>query len=108
MLYAYVCEHCGERKELLRPVAERDSLVFCASLFHDNPMRREISTPTVHYKGAGWTRTPSIMNDPIAAGHPQQRENWGVASKKDFGNPDVDAPYKKVVNEHTSADGEVD
>lgn len=131
MLYAYVCESCQNHVDLLRSVSQRDARVWCECsskrtfdgsqpengdvrvnlpLEHDplNLMRREVSTPTVHFKGAGWTRTPSIMKDPIASGHPQGRHNWGTDVARDMGDPNLLSPYKKVVNETVSADGEVD
>lgn len=116
MLYAYVCDKCGNKYEAIRAVADRDVPVLCYGKDADAglpghllaAMRREVSTPTVHFKGAGWTRTPSIMKDPIAAGHPQERHNWGTDVARDLGDPNLLSPYKQVINESTSADGEVD
>lgn len=135
MIYAFVCPRCGNHADLILAVANRNEPVFCTepvdlerrrelilyTAVDDEPaltlrsagkcgttMRREVSTPTVHYKGAGWTRTPSIMKDPIAEGHPQQRHNWGVDTARDMGDPNAISPYKTIVNESTSADGEVE
>lgn len=124
MIYAFVCDRCGNHADLLLAVKDRNEPVFCTKcapipalvgLLDDPPdpagleqMRREITTPTVHYKGAGWTRTPTIMKDPIAEGHPQQRHNWGVDTARDMGDPNAISPYKTIVNESTSADGEVE
>lgn len=109
MLYGYVCDVHGTKVDLLRSVADRDLPVPCPDAERlQHLMRREISSPTVHYKGAGWTRTPSIMKDPIAAGHPQERHNWGTDVASDMGDPNLLSPYKQVINESTSADGEVE
>jgi predicted nucleic acid-binding Zn ribbon protein len=115
VIYPYVCDSCGEHVDLIRSVAQRDDIVLhdCRShavvadrdhaqytdvneLVGMVVMRREIARPTVHYVGAGWTRTPSIMKDKIAKDHPGQRENWGVGSTGEYGDPNVITPYKHV------------
>lgn len=49
--YDYKCEACGEQKELMRKISERDEPVKCPILNCDCKMHRVVSAPAVHYDG---------------------------------------------------------
>ena len=82
-LFEYRCEACGDTVETFRSLAERDAPATCALC--GGELRRLVANPAVQFNGAGFTRTPSVMNDRIAAGHPGRHTNWGTTNSRDLG-----------------------
>jgi putative FmdB family regulatory protein len=82
-LYEYRCEGCDNVVETFRSLAERDDPAACALC--GGELRRQVSNPAIQFNGAGFTRTPAVMRDPIALGHPGRRENWGTTIASDLG-----------------------
>jgi putative FmdB family regulatory protein len=86
MFYEYSCKRCGEVVTLQRTVAARDDTKGerCPSCNMPRTLTRRMSNPAVHFVGPGFTRTPAIMKDPIAANSPMQGTNWGTMSERDL------------------------
>lgn len=82
-LYEYSCEACGDVVEAFRSLAERDEPATCALC--GGELRRAVSNPAVQFHGAGFTRTPAVMRERIAAGHPGQGTNWGTTNSRELG-----------------------
>jgi putative FmdB family regulatory protein len=53
-LYEYQCQQCGARSEVLQKLSD-GSLTICAAC--GGPLKRLISSPSVHFKGSGWYAT---------------------------------------------------
>ena len=51
--YDYKCAQCGEIQQLTIPYDARDSELGCP--FCEGRMMRQLSAPSVHFKGEGWT-----------------------------------------------------
>jgi putative FmdB family regulatory protein len=51
-LYEYECDACGQRFEVIRKFSESD-LDTC-TLCGKGPVRRQLSSPAIQFKGTGW------------------------------------------------------
>jgi putative FmdB family regulatory protein len=84
-LYEYQCTTCGHHVELFQAMDDPHSAVPCPACVMGGMMTRIVSVPAVHFHGAGFTRQPSIMREPIAADSQMQRTNWGTTSTSELG-----------------------
>ena len=51
-LYEYECDACGQRFELIRKFS--DPPVEVCARCGKGPVRRQVSTPAIQFKGSGW------------------------------------------------------
>jgi putative FmdB family regulatory protein len=84
-LYEYECQACGNRVEVFKEMAERDSPARCAMPGCGGELRRTLSNPAIQFHGAGFTRQPSVMREKVAAGSPMHGTNWGMTTSSELG-----------------------
>lgn len=89
-LYEYRCERCGNLVEVFREMAERDAPATCAMPGCGGELRRTLSNPAVQFHGAGFTREPSIMREPIARGSAMHGTNWGATTAAELGGASLE------------------
>lgn len=78
-LYEYACQTCEVRSEDFRAMDARNEPARCDC---GGELNRLLSNPAVHFNGPGFTRTPSIMRDPIAAQSSMRGTNWGTTGSE--------------------------
>lgn len=79
-LYEYHCEACGRRFEVIRKFSdpELDTCTLCGK----GPVRRQISSPAIQFKGSGWYITDYSQKGK-STGESSGTESSGTSSAAD-------------------------
>lgn len=54
-VYDYLCSFCDHRADILHGINDPGP-AFCPSCGHEGTMRKQFTTPTIHFKGSGWAK----------------------------------------------------
>jgi putative FmdB family regulatory protein len=54
-IYDYLCTECDHRADILHGIND-PSPNFCPSCGKEGTMRKQFSTPAIHFKGSGWAK----------------------------------------------------
>lgn len=91
-IYAIACDHCGNRSDVYRKIAEMDDLPCCCS----RPMKRQVCAPFVQADQAGYQAVAIDQKTgkaPRIEGRAQHREFLRRNGYREIGNEKLpDAP----------------
>jgi putative FmdB family regulatory protein len=54
-IYDYLCTECDHRADILHGINDPGPN-FCPSCGKEGTMRKQFSTPAIHFKGSGWAK----------------------------------------------------
>lgn len=54
-IYDYLCTECDHRADILHGINDPGPN-FCPSCGREGTMRKQFSTPAIHFKGSGWAK----------------------------------------------------
>lgn len=54
-VYDYLCTFCDHRADILHGINDPGP-TYCPSCGREGTMRKQFTTPTIHFKGSGWAK----------------------------------------------------
>ncbi|MEI7745303.1 MAG: FmdB family zinc ribbon protein, partial [Chloroflexota bacterium] len=54
-IYDYLCTNCDHRADILHGINDPGPN-FCPSCGQEGMMRKQFTTPAIHFKGSGWAK----------------------------------------------------